>query len=1002
MSRPFPRVLRLIPSTLWLMALVVGLSVPLGAQVWDTAATNPGSDAYFQPPHPLIFVAGEIRETTQSGGWILGSQRIGTDVLFANNPSGGHQLWILLPNGAVKKLFPLQTHITQGLIDAPATTLTQGSVVEPNMSEDGTKVYFSYFHDADAKASQTYIPVAGADIYRIDLGSLLADFNYDPANLTVERLTTRTYLGNGYQDPADWAEAAMNVPLAQDTSLNNWGTVYMHAVEMRKEGRLKVVYVSDERRLRNSNNQMNSYGNHNFNLHMAEVGANGVLNDKRQFEYYTTTAALSPFRLRNGVGFSYQATTTDGRHWQIQVLDSAGRWYPGIGYGTNPELFHLGTFCVDTEGADAGDYMVATRYYNQNNEGFGALWKQDLSVLGVNTYDDYTSWGTKPRQYGSTKISLNVRSNDYPSAKDPSGNYYGKMTTPRCGRADELYMAWSPTSATSNLFDPEGNKGIYHSRIVRRSDLDPFNPLDTPSVSAGTGLPTVIADTTDTYTLVYPTPVIAWLERSGDAVQQSAPKAVDFTAPITAGLPQAQVGTSALWNTDRKPFDCWLSSVNQDPYSPNKSQSINQENDLIVNNTDGLTIVQDPNNPCADLDPSKVLGIAVNVTSNKAFMKFGYQPGYETSGGRTEVAKLLGVYDVRSQGGDQSFEALIPSHTPFEFHLIDSTYGLKLTDVRSWHSLQPRETRTNCGGCHQHELGKPAIPFAGTHADTNPPLDMVGATQHLDYAADCSLEYKTRMAPSLHLPEWTGDIYLGLDTYCGACHNSNQNPGNPPEIEAFGYTNEEEAYDQLRARNYANVKVGALGSPAFWAARGQRTDGRDNTDPKFQKNLAASDWGYYFSAIHATNPNLCGQGDVARARWVYRLGLWIDNHMPRNLGVNNYDYHYDWYHPAVDSAIATGTCLPTRLRIGYWDDTGLITTLEVYLNGTLLASYSNLTNGSLTLPVSGLLNRDVIRVVATDPSDNRQMYEKKVAELKKECKPTDIIGVPDDPFPISP
>lgn len=1004
MSRPTPRIRHLLRTTAWIIALIALVSLPVGAQVWDTAATNPGSDAYFQPTYPLIFVAAEIRETTQGGGAIVGTQKIGTDVLSANNPTGGHQLWILLPNGVVKQLFPLATHVGQGLIDSPATTLSNGSVVEPNMSEDGTKVYFSYFHDADAKASQTFNPISGADIYRIDLAPLLADYGFDPANLVVQRLTSRNYLGSGYQDPNDWAEKAMNVPLATNPSLNNWGTVFMHATEMRKEGRLKVVYASNERRLRNSNNQMNSYGNHNFNLHMAEINANGVLSAERQFQYYTTTSALSPFRLRNGVGFSYQASTTDARNWHIQVLDSAGRWYPGVGYGTNPELFHLGSFCVDSQGADAGDYMVAARYYNQNNEGFGSLYKHDLSILGINAYDVNTSWGTIPRQVGSTKITLNVKSNDFPSGKDPSETYYyGKMTSPRCGRADELYMAWSPTSANSRLNDPEGNRGIYHSKIVARFDFDPFDPLDSPSVSAGTGLPTVIDDTSDAYTLVYPTPVISWLERSGDAIQQSAPKAVDFTSTVTPGLPHAQVGTSALWNTDRKPFDCWLSSVNQDPYSPNKSQNINQENDLIVNNTDGLTIVQDTADPCADLDPARVLGIAINVTSNKPDMRFSFEPGYETDGGRTEVTKLLGVYDIRRQDGDQSFQAVVPSHTPFEFHLIDSVYGMKLTDVRSWHSLQPRETRTDCGGCHQHDVNKVPVPFAGTHADNNPPLDMITSTQRLDYTADCGLRYVSDPQPTRHLPEWTTDIYPGFDTYCGSCHNEGQAPGNPPLVPvAFSYSSEEEAYEQLDERNYASVKLGALGSPAFWAARGQRTDGRDNSDPKFQKIPVAQQWGYFFSAIHSTDLDLCGQGDLAKAQWVYKFGQWIDNGMVRNRGVNNRDYFYDWYHPAVDAAIDTGTCSPNRLRIGYWDDTGSISSLEVYLNGTLLASYSGLSNGSLTLPVSGLLNRDVIRVVATDPTDNRQMYEKKVIELKKECKPTHIIGIPGDPLPVTP
>ena len=85
-----------------------------------------------------------------------------------------------------------------------------------------------------------------------------------------------------------------------------------------------------------------------------------------------------------------------------------------IGYGHNPFLFHLGAFCVDTLGTSPGDRLVATRYYNQNNEGFGSLWTQDLSIIGVNAYDDLTGHGARPRQIGSTKITLGVRRRSSP------------------------------------------------------------------------------------------------------------------------------------------------------------------------------------------------------------------------------------------------------------------------------------------------------------------------------------------------------------------------------------------------------------------------------------------------------------------------------------------------------------------------------------------------------------------------------------------------------------
>lgn len=986
-----------------LLTGVVG-SAPAAAQVWQTAANNPGDNTYYLPEYPIVFVTHEIVETTTSTG-LKGEFSIGTDVLLANRPDGGNQLWILLPSGLVKLLFPLPNHVTDGLIDSALADLDKGTVVEPSISEDGRKLYLSYFHDADTTASQTKIPISGADLYRIDLGPLLDDETVDPATLPVLRLTSRTYLPSGYQDPGDWQEEAMNWTLAQNTSLHNWGTVYMHPTEMRKEGVLKLVYASDERRMRNSNTPMDSYANHNFNLHMAEVADDGTLDNKRQFQYYTTTSALSPTPLRDGIAFSYQASTEDARNWHIQKLDSAGRWEPLMGYGTNPELFHLGSLCIDTLGSSPGDYFVATRYYNQNNEGFGALYKQDLSLLGVNTYltpANQTTWGMVPKQVGSTKITQGVNSNDFPAPK-VGGQYVGKMTSPRCGKPNELFMAYSPTSANSRLNDPDGDKSIYHPYIGFRPNLDPFNPLDPVNPSTGSGLRIVIDDSSDDYGLVWPVPVLSWFDRTGDLQQQSAPSAIDKDSTVAPGLPYAQVGTAALWNTDRRPFDCYLSLAGAgdlSPYSPNESSyNINQEFDLILGNQDGLTMVQDPANPCLDVTEDMVLGVAVNVTSNRAYMQFGYTPGYDTDSGRDEVAKLLGVYDVRNQI-DQSFQAVIPANTPFEFHLLDRTYGMKLTDVRSWHSLQARETRTNCGGCHQHEQGQTTYSFDNTYADLNPPLDMVGGTPHLAYDANCQPVFQTDSQASRHLPEWTTDVYPKLNQYCGSCHNSNQNPGNPPAVQAFGYTNEQEAYNEIAGKNYGDGKQGALSSPVWWAARGMRTDGRNNADPKFQKDLANNDWGFYFSSIHATAPDLCGSGDPVKAQWVYDLGTWIDNHMPRNRGVNQYDYHFDWYHPTVDSAIKTATCAPTSLRIGFWDDTGSVQSITVEKNGSVVATFPGQPNGFVNWNPSGLIGRDVITVIAEDAAGNRQRYSKRVSELKRECRLRTVQVVEQEPCQV--
>ena len=83
-----------------------------------------------------------------------------------------------------------------------------------------------------------------------------------------------------------------------------------------------LAYVSNKRRLDNSNAQM-SRDNYNLNLHFAPILPDGSLGpEDNQFQYYTTTSALSPTPLREGLAFSYQATTEDARLWHIQKLDS--------------------------------------------------------------------------------------------------------------------------------------------------------------------------------------------------------------------------------------------------------------------------------------------------------------------------------------------------------------------------------------------------------------------------------------------------------------------------------------------------------------------------------------------------------------------------------------------------------------------------------------------------------------------------------------------------------
>jgi len=946
-------------------------------------------------PYEVVFVAAKIVEgTTNCNGSTLpiGLYSIGTDVLEATNPSPGNSLWVVTRNGDVKKLFPLPVHETTlvtnpetglqvPLIDTPVGLLDKGSVVEPNVSEDGTRVIFAYFHDAtfNIPSNQGGMSKRGADLYVMDMAALLADPTVDPVLLPVKRLTFKVYDGTGAQADADKNKNAMNQPVVNNGN-NGWGTVFMHGTEMRTSDGLKLVYVSGEKRLMNSNEQR-GWPNYNLNLNIADLKTDGSLGAKRQFQYYTTTSALSPTPLPEGVAITYQATTGDARNWQIQRIDSVGRWKPLIGYGSNPDLFHLGAYCVattaDSHGNQPGDYFVATRYYNQNNNGFGSLWKINLAETGINTYDDVVSGvGVKPKQKNARRISLNVPDGDTASGKNGSGQFYGKITTPRCGRPDELYFAYTPTSANGRQCASDG-RDIYHSYIAFRSGFEDFDPTS--------GLRTLVDDGNDAYTLVWPVPLLSWQARTGNAQQAFTSSVIDPNARILSGQPYAIVGTSAIYNTDRRPYDCWLGSVSGGhPYDPNQNDAnspnglTNNQHDQITGNFDAVTKVMQTNgNPdfCKALTKADVLGIQVNVTSNK-INHLCCSLGYETDGaGDNETVKELGVYDVRSQT-DGSFKALIPSHVPFELHLLDVKYGMRLVDVRTWHSLQPRESRTNCGGCHQHVEGL-GIPFAGTVASGQPALDMVTQTQTVTYDGLCNPVLVTTPNATEKLPEWKADIWPGLNTHCSSCHT-----GTGAGTTVLSYSDEATAYNALRSNNYANSVSGALGSPAFWAARGERTDGRNNA------LYATTSPPYKFSSVHATTPGLCAQNDPVKAEWVRKLGQWIDNHMPRST-TGNFPADKDAYHPTVDGAVYDSICAGTKLRVGFWDDSGSLLSVQVFKNGVSIGGpWGPLPNGTQTLTGLSIANADVIKVVAEDADHNRQWYERTGKQLKNECQVT--------------
>lgn len=922
-------------KTILTITLLALINIEAFGQDWVTysnAASKPGEIAasyvniQSKLGYAVAFVATKVKETvdTYNGQSVIaGHESIGSDVYFSMAPTESFLAQVKV-DGTVEKLFPLPQHLTiTGLTDTLPGEV--GAVVEPSVSEDGTRLYFAYFHRASdydiwehgvkqgTIPNEQHVPAKGADLYVLNL-----------INKSVVRLTHRVLTADKTrQTHNDKIKEAMNPSKLSFDPSNTYipSSIRMHPTEFRDERGLHLVYVSNEKLLHNSNNSQYATFNPNFNLFLADFvydssGQISGLDSSRQFQYYTTTSALSPVPLRNGLAFSYQASTLDARQWVIQGMDSNGKWYPLFGYGDGSNVtLHGHSLCVKKKGLAAPkDYLVALEYYNANNQGFGGLKAVLHDSAGTNidnTVQNYVNseaspYIVLPTQKDSYHITNAAGDSGYPfevdAADAPSdaptivSGPLGKFTTPRCGGADELFFAYSPTTANSKTLSAKSYNGVrywghYHAYIGFRDNLDPFTlQIQSGVLNDYQVIKKVVKDYQGGYTLAWPTPLVNWAKRSdGDQTQDYSPTIVT-ASKVTPGDPFAILGSSAIYNTDVRTGDCIQSAYNgqaiQWPYQQGMANVLGAgggNHDAISGSLALLRALPDPFDPtnpgkkldyCKALPPAKVFGVALNLTSNTALQPGVESPGFRTignpeSGNGTSVqesAALLGVYDVRSKvvAGtlipgtnkiDASFKALVPANSPIEFQLLDVRTGLSLADVTSWHSLKPGEQRDDCGGCHNHKPGA-GIPFSGSTADVSPPKDFVSTTPYIRYDPFCQpymavdTSSQKRKYPTWHnyqrgtnssVDGGFNDVYSGFNQYCGGCHKSGS--GNSAALTALSYSDEISAYLAL-ARGAGGVggaawitdSGGALSSPALWAAFDKRLDGRNNDHPYFQKN----------------------------------------------------------------------------------------------------------------------------------------------------------------------
>jgi hypothetical protein len=125
--------------------------------------------------------------------------------------------------------------------------------------------------------------------------------------------------------------------------------------------------------------------------------------------------------------------------------------------------------------------------------------------------------------------------------------------------------------------------------------------------------------------------------------------------------------------------------------------------------------------------------------------------------------------------------------------------------------------------------------------------------------------------------------------------------------------------------------------------------------------------------------------------------------MPRDIFFPLWLSKTDRFHPTGDVAITDATCTGSLISAGWWDESNELKSIKVSLisggtSSVLLHRqvtgapwFHNTTNAEPITVTTALADDDVIEIEVIDSSDNRQIYKKRVDQLKEECDPPVLI-----------
>ncbi len=664
------------------------------------------------------------------------------------NVTPGSDLMLLHPDGTEERL------VAGG----------EGAIQDPYVSFDGQWVYYTHFHKATGDPNE-----AGADIYKIHV----------PTRKIV-RLTHQEFATNRPDTKQRYGVYNMHpcpVPggkVAFVSSRNG----YLPPPKSYPQVAMQLHIMDDDGR------NIETIGH----LNMAGALHPVILKDGRLL-----FSSLENMGLRNYILWGIWSIHPDGTNWNPVVSALHGH--------SSPSSWHFQTQLSDGN-------IVVELYYNQNQKGFGTLFKlpptvpRGESAFGPGHIADVRNPGWNflgsngmtfripYTPFGMESITPWIRTNDFPAwpsvASDPESPRIGKVTHP-CGAPDNhLLLAWTlgpiggSAGAVRSFMGPQPiDSGIY---LLKNGEVttEPGQMLlikNAPEYNEQWPRPLV------PYERIYGVKAPRQLRHANDGQQHKA---------LPEGTPFALIGTSSFYKRESAPMGAvepggvtatFPKDYRGRSWDPYDSEYTGTPWNWRGQGADAGRYSND------DIHAVRIVAFEPNAHTNAQGNQHGY-PAYHNH--PMERLRILGEIPLRKfidgkqpldpdGNPDTSFLAKIPADVPFTFQTIDRR-GMTLNMAQTWHQLRPGEVRNNCGGCHAHS--QQPTPFENTFAATagydifdltkSTPLVTAADTGSSSRQWDAEHQTDLRYEPGPVDVEYFRDIQPILRASCTACHSRQQ------------------------------------------------------------------------------------------------------------------------------------------------------------------------------------------------------------------------------------